>query len=120
MARNMSFALTTEQYRDQTKTVTRRNGWEFAQLGEIVNGCEKCQGLKKGEKIVKIGQHRWVSLRWEPLRRMIDEPEYGCKEVILEGFNYMTPQEFVDMYCAHNKCTPDTLVHRMEFEYIDN
>ncbi len=116
--RNMSFMLTKEQYRNHKKDVTRRNGWAFAKVGDLVNGCEKCQGLKKGEKIIKIDRHYWVSLRWEPLRKMIDDPEYGKKEVIREGFPDMTPQEFVDMYCRHNKCTPETLVHRMEFEYV--
>lgn len=120
MPRNMSFALTTQQYRDRTKTVTRRNGWKFAKVGDVVNGCEKCQGLKKGEKIIKMGQHRFTDLRWEPLRRMIDDPKYGEREVILEGFPEMTPQEFVDMYCKHNRCSTDDLVHRMAFEYIAN
>jgi len=119
MPRNMSFMLTTEQYKARNKFVTRRNGWAFSKVGDIVNGCEKCQGLKKGEKIVKLGQHRWVSLRWEPLHRLTDDPEYGRREMILEGFPNLNPTEFVAMYCDHNKCTPDKLVHRMEFEYVE-
>lgn len=118
MPRNMSFMLTTEQYKNQTKTVTRRLGWKFAQLGEVTNGCEKCQGLKKGQKIVKLGQHYWINLRWEPLNRMLNDPVYGAEECIKEGFPDMTPQEFVAMFCQHNKCTPETLVHRMEFAYL--
>lgn len=118
MPRNQSFMLTKEQYRAQTKFVTRRSGWKFAKVGDVVNGCEKCQGLKKGEKIVVMGQHRFTNLRWEPLRRMIDEPEYGERECVLEGFPDMTPQEFVEMYCKHNKCKPEALVHRLEFEYL--
>ncbi|MBE2222793.1 MAG: ASCH domain-containing protein [Anaerolineae bacterium] len=114
----MSFALTTRQYQNKTKSVTRRNGWKFAKVGDMVNGCEKCQGLKRGERITVLGQHRWVCLRWEPLRRMTDDLEYGKREVNLEGFPEMTPQEFVDMYCKHNKVTPDALIHRMEFEYL--
>lgn len=118
MPRNMSFMLTKRQYRDQSKAVTRRLGWAFAKVGEMVNGCEKCQGLKKGEKIVKMGRHRFIDLRWEPLRRMIDEPEYGREEVIKEGFPEMNAAEFVDFFCKHNGCTPETPVHRMEFEYL--
>ena len=34
MARNMSFTLTTWQIREQTKTVTRRKGWQFLKPGE--------------------------------------------------------------------------------------
>lgn len=57
MPRNMSFMLTKEQYRNKTKFVTRRLGWAFIRISEICNGVEKAQGLKKGEKIVKMGQH---------------------------------------------------------------
>ncbi len=118
MARNQSFAMTKDQYRNQTKTVTRRLGWRFAQVGDMTNGCEKCQGLVRGEKIVVMGQHRFTNLRWERLDRMIDEPEYGQAECIKEGFPEMTPGEFVDMFCKANKCKSDIEVHRMEFEYL--
>jgi len=50
--RNMSFFLTTDQIRNKTKTVTRRDGWLFLKPGDIVQACVKCQGLKKGEKIL--------------------------------------------------------------------
>jgi len=49
--RNMSFAMTTKQVRNQTKTVTRRFGWWFLKAGDIVQPVEKAMGLKKGEKI---------------------------------------------------------------------
>lgn len=116
--RNQSFFHTKKQYLHRTKTVTRRLGWGFAKVGDIVNGCEKCQGLRKGAKIVVMGQHRYIDLRWEPLGRMIDEPEYGKAEVIKEGFPNMSPDEFVSFFCKAMKCTPKKLVHRMEFEYL--
>lgn len=119
MSRNQSFMLTKVQYRNRTKTVTRRLGWWFAKVGDLVNGCEQCQGLKKGQRIVVMGQHRFTDLRWEPLRRLIDEPDYGAEEVIKEGFSDMTPIEFVEMFCRANHCQPDIEVHRMEFEYVD-
>jgi hypothetical protein len=90
MARNQSFMHTKEQYRNHTKTVTRRLGWKFAKVGDVVNGVEKSQGLKPGEKIVVMGQHIFVNLRWEPLRAMIDDLGYGRQEVIKEGFPEMT------------------------------
>lgn len=52
--RNISFSLTTEQVRAGTKTSTLRRGWAFAKPGDRYMGCEKCQGIKKGQKIVKI------------------------------------------------------------------
>ena len=48
MARNMSFALTTEQFKARTKTVTRRFGWWFLKPGDVVRGVEKAMGLKPG------------------------------------------------------------------------
>ena len=119
MPRNMSFALTTQQYIDHTKTVTRRNGWLFTRVGDVHNGVEKSQGLRKGEKIVKFGQHRVVSVRRELLSRLIDYPNYGRSEVIKEGFPHLTPHQFVDMYCRHNKCTSNKIVTRIKFEYLE-
>ena len=61
------FFLTTDQVRNRTKTVTRRNGWWFLKPGEIVNAVEKAMGLKRGEKIKRICQIRIVSTRAESL-----------------------------------------------------
>ncbi len=118
MPRNMSFMLTTEQYIGQTKTVTRRLGWGFLKIGEILNGVVKAQGLKKGEKIKRIGQHYIIGIRKESLRRMIDDLEYGQRECILEGFPDLMPEQFVQMFCEHNKCTSDVMVNRIEFDYL--
>ena len=112
MPRNMSFMLTTEQFLDQTKTVTRRLGWRFLKPGDILNGCEKCQGLKKGEKINKLGRIEVLSTDWQPLNNITVE------DCALEGFPDMTPAEFVKFFCDHNSCDPETLVNRIEFRYL--
>ena len=65
-----------------------------------------------------MGQHRFTDLRWEPLSRMTDDLEYGQEECIKEGFPEMEPADFVNFYCRSIRCTPDTVVHRMEFEYL--
>jgi len=109
----MSFSITTEQYRKRTKRVTRRLGWWNLKPGDIQNGVEKAMGLKKGEKIVKLGQHRVLNTRPEPLNAITQD------EVILEGFPDMTPDEFIDMFCrSHKGCTPESIVNRIEFEYL--
>lgn len=69
MARNISFALTTEQFRNRTKTVTRRAGWKFLKAGDILNGCVKCMGLRPGEKIERLGQIRVVDVRRADIER---------------------------------------------------
>ncbi len=111
MPRNMSFMLTIEQVYNKTKTVTRRLGWDFIKPGDIVNACEKCQGLKRGEKVVKIAQIRITSVTREPLFHITDD---DCRK---EGFFMIKPMNFVQMFCDHNKCEPETLVNRIEFEY---
>lgn len=114
---NMSFSMTQEQFRNKTKTVTRRTGWRKIKLGQIHHGIEKGQGLKKGEKIVIMGDFIPRSSRWEPLQRLLDDPAYGAAEVIKEGFPHLTPAEFVAMLCKKNKCTPDREFNRIEFEH---
>lgn len=108
----MSFSITTEQVRNKTKTVTRRLGWWFLKPGDIVNTVEKAMGLKKGEKIKRINQIRIISTKGETLW-VIDPPD-----VIKEGFPGWTTNQFIDMFCTHNKCTKWTIVNRIEFEYL--
>jgi hypothetical protein len=112
--RNIAFSMTKEQIRNRIKTVTRRDGWKNAKPGDLLCAVEKVQGLKKGEKVVRICVIRVVNARRESLFRLIEDIEYGKQEVILEGLPEMTPQGFVDMF---NKDEPYE-VTRIEFEYI--
>lgn len=114
MPRNMSFALTQQQFRDRTKTVTRRLGWRFLKPGDILNGCEKCQGLKAGERIVKLGQIRILSTDWQPLDNITAE------DCAAEGFPDLTPAEFVAFFCQANGCEADAMVNRIKFEYLES
>ena len=112
MPRNMSFAITTEQAYNKTKTVTRRLGWWFLRAGDIVQQVEKGMGLKKGERVKKIHLIRIVDTRPEALLRITHD------DVKREGFPDMTPYEFVNMFCEHNGCLTDDVVNRIEFEYL--
>ncbi|MEL6109853.1 MAG: ASCH domain-containing protein [Planctomycetota bacterium] len=111
--RNISFALTTEQFRNRTKRVTRRLGWKFLKGGEHLMGCEKCQGLKKGQTVNRLGEIVVEDARREPLNA-IDQDD-----VIAEGFPDMTPDEFVEMFCRHNRCAPDEEITRIAYDYVD-
>lgn len=117
MPRNISFALTTEQIRNQTKTVTRRKGWKFLKRGDILNGCVKCMGLKPGEQIERLGQIYIKDVRQEPLELMLSQ-EYGNAEAIKEGFPDMTGRQFVQMFCDHMKTEASKDVTRIEFGYL--
>jgi hypothetical protein len=116
--RNMSFSMTTEAYRAGIKTVTRRLGWDFLVVDEIFMGVEKCQGLKKGEHVVRMHPARTISTFWEPLEMIIWYPNDGREECVLEGFPGMTGFEFVDMFMKANCCAADELVNRIVFEHI--
>lgn len=130
MPRNMSFMLTTEQIRNKTKTVTRRLGWRFLKVGDIVNACVKCQGIPKGQKIEKICQIRITGVREECLAAMETIPNdltdslgvennYGNREAVKEGFPDMTGSQFVQMFCENMKCGSTVYLTRIEFEYLE-
>ncbi|MEJ1396368.1 MAG: ASCH domain-containing protein [Candidatus Sedimenticola sp. (ex Thyasira tokunagai)] len=112
MPRNMSFAMTTDQIKAQTKTVTRRFGWWFLKPGDVVRGVEKAMGLKKGEKVKQLAMVRIVSTRPEPLNAITKE------DVIREGFPDWTPSQFIQMLVDHYKIDPAKTVNRIEFEYL--
>lgn len=118
MPRNISFALTTEQIKNRTKTVTRRKGWEFLKAGDVLNACVKCMGLKPGEKIERLGQIRVTDVRRESLKRMIDERTYGRKEAKREGFPELRGHEFALMFAQHMGGDLWQVVTRIEFEYM--
>lgn len=112
MPRLMSFMLTKEQFKNQTKTVTRRLGWDFLKPGDIVIGCEQCQGLAKGQTINKLGPFQVVSTRWQMLKAIT------LDDVIREGFPDMTPAQFIDFFCQTHRCQPNRPVNRIEFRYL--
>jgi hypothetical protein len=122
--RNISFALTTEQVRNRTKTVTRRTGWKDLQPGTLLQPVVKGMGLKKGERVERIGRPiRIVSVRREPL--FIEghdrgDARYGRMEAAREGFpTHVSYGEFVDFFLAHNGGARSQVVTRIEFEYIE-
>lgn len=112
MPRNMSFAMTTEQMRAGTKSVTRRFGWYFLKPGQIVWAVEKAMGLKKGEKVKRICAIKIISTRTEPLCA-IDKAD-----VKAEGFPDWSPEQFIQMLVDHYKVDPEAMVNRIEFEIV--
>lgn len=130
---NISFALTTPQFRARMKDVTRRLGWKNLKPGQVLTACEKCQGLKKGEHPVVLGRIRVKDVRREQLSRLTMHAEAKALDCVVtdaykrgeaveecrrEGFPNLTPQQFVRMFCEHNQCDSATIVTRIEFEYL--
>ena len=115
--RNMSFALTTEQARNKTKTVTRRFGWWFLKPGDRVQMVEKAMGLKKGEKVKKIHVIEVVSTKSEYVCDIFNYPQ---EELAKEGFPNMTKWEFVDLLTkGKRRDRAYDLVNRIEFKYVE-
>lgn len=116
--RHMSFQLTTEQMRARTKTVTRRLGWCDLQPGTVLQAVEKCQGLRKGQRVSKLGVIRVVSVRRERLTDLLHRHDYAAAEMKLEGFAGMEGRAFVEMFCRANDCFITEYVNRIEFEHV--
>ena len=112
MPRNMSFAMTTRQFKNRSKSVTRRFGWWFLQPGDIVQGVEKSMGLKKGERIRTLGLIEIISTTPEPLNAITPD------DVAREGFPGWTPRQFVDMLVKHYNTDPESIVNRIEYRYL--
>lgn len=116
--RNIAFMLTKQQILNQTKTVTRRNGWDFLRPGDLLQPVFKGQGIPKGEHVEKLGcPIRVLNTRIEKLDR-ITSPE--C---VKEGFPELTPELFVAIYCEANASVGirgHDVVNRIEFEYTED
>ena len=114
MPRNMSFAMTTQQVRNRSKDVTRRFGWHFLKAGDIVCAVVKSMGLKKGEKVERLGMIEIVSTRLESLFEITQE------DVVREGFPDWGPADFIDMLMTHYSAKPWHKVNRIEFKYLED
>lgn len=110
--RLMSFSLTTPQFLDGTKDITRRLGWASARPGDILGAVEKGMGLKKGEKVVRLGTIELLDVRREPLNIITAD------DVRREGFPDLSPREFVEMFRGHNGCTARTVITRIVFRRL--
>lgn len=110
--RNISFALTTDQIRRRTKTVTRRLKWENLVPGQLLCGVVKGMGLKPGEEIERLAVIRVVSVEREALGVI------SKADVVREGFPHMSPADFVSMFTEHMRCSPFDFVTRIEFQYV--
>lgn len=120
MARFLSVALTEPQVRDRSKTVTRRLGWwkdkngrRLLHVGDRLTLCRKVQGRKPGEPLVRLAEVEVVSVRRERLDAI------GPGGPAREGFPDMTGGQFVAFFCEHMRCTPETVVTRIEWRYLD-
>lgn len=109
--RNISFSMTTPQYKDGSKDITRRVGWWNLKPGDRLRAVEKAMGLKKGEKIKPLGVIEVISVRRERLDEITQD---DCRR---EGFPDWTPAQFVAFFCrGKSGLSGATEVNRIEFK----
>lgn len=117
MPRLMSVALTADAVRERRKTVTRRLGWRELEPGDRLTLCRKVQGRRRKDGTVepldRLADVEVVSVRREPLHAITRA------DVAAEGFHGVTLPQFVDFFCEHMRCKPDTEVTRIEWRYLD-
>lgn len=102
MTRLMSVALTEDAVRARRKTVTRRLGWHMLKSGDHLTLCRKVMGRRKDEPLVRICEVEVVDVRRERLSAL-DE---------------WVASDFVEFFCEHMKCKPETEVTRIEWRYL--
>ena len=111
--RQMSFSLTVDQMLARTKCVTRRTGWRDLKPGTLLQAVEKSQGLKKGEKVRKLGVIRVIDVRREELIRI------DAADMAREGLGRHEPGQFVRWWCDKNGGDQWQVVTRIEFEHVN-
>jgi hypothetical protein len=131
MARLMSVSKTVGAVRRREKTVTRRLGWwtdkngrQLVMPGDRLTLCEKVQGRKPGEPLVRLAEVEVVSVRRERLWDITDE-DIASEGVPVEWFEehhtdtgLPTPQAWVWWFCEEMNVEPDVMVTRIEWIYL--
>ena len=118
--RRMAFSHTTPQILDRSKTVTRRTGWRYLKPGDLIEAVEKSRGLKRGERVRTLGVLRVVSVRVEPLSRLVTDARYAEDELPREGFPCWSRDDFLAMFLRANRLkTTRVNVTRIEFDHVD-
>lgn len=128
MSRLMSVAYTEDAVTARIKTVTRRTGWwrdvrgkRLLLPGHDLTLCRKVMGRKKGEPLVRLVDVEVLDVRREPLARLIEDEDYGRREVALEGFPGMEPLEFVRTYFLDaQRLDLRVDVTRIEWRYVES
>lgn len=129
MARLMSVALTEQAVRDRRKTVTRRLGWKALLPGDRLTLCRKVMGRKRAdgtvEPLVRIAEVEVVSVLREMLWHITDadivreavDPSLFEEHYVDSG--QPTTAAWIEWFCEQMDCTPDTIVTRIEWRYLD-
>ena len=111
--RLISFAWTSDAFLEGRKTVTRRQGWKTLKAGTRLQVVRKAMGLRKGEKVERLGVIEVLDVSRVPLDSIDLE---DVRREAVEGVT--TPEDFVRFYALGNRCEPSSLVTRISFRPI--
>lgn len=134
MARLMSVRLTERAVRLRMKTETRRLGWTFLEPQTPLVLCRKVMGRRAGEPLVRIARVQVTDVHREPLAAItdagVDREGFGPYEGS-DGLDWWPPgtvppaevhgpaaQRFVAFFTDAMRCTPDTEVTVIRWEYL--
>lgn len=126
MPRLMSVAMTKQAVVERRKTVTRRKGWwtdkngrRILKPGDRLTLCEKVQGRKPGEPLVRLCDVEVVSVTRESLYGLLVSANRHL-EVEREGFPGMPPEMFVRRFFIEAQGMSERdWVTRIEWRYLD-
>lgn len=117
MPRLMSVALTETAVVNRAKTVTRRLGWRFLKPGDRLTLVRKAMGRKRTdgivEPLVRLAEVEVVSVRREELQQVPDT------DLAKEGFPGWDAFDWIAWFCDEMHCTPQTVLTRIEWRYLD-
>lgn len=110
----ISFAHTTPALLAGKKTVTRRD-WKPGHAAKFHSGLDvdawdRSPRVKRARRVAEI---RIVSVRLEPIQRLLDDPRYAEIEWRREGGRMLwpSPDEFIGIY----RYDPAKKLYRVEF-----
>jgi len=96
------------------------SGLWFLKPGDKLWAVEKAMGLKKGEKIKRLGLIEVVSVRSETLATLINNKQYGNEEVKREGYPFgrRNGSDFAFDLARKSKKPIYEPINRIEFKRI--
>lgn len=120
MSRLMSVAMTKQAVIERRKTVTRRKNWwldkngrRILKVGDRLTLCEKVQGRKPGEPIVRLAEVEVVSVSREQLFLITQS------EVMREGFPGMSTNDFIAQFFKPQGIDLRDEITRIEWRYLE-
>ena len=116
----MLFGDTAHAIRARAQTVTRRVGMDDLKEGDLIDAVSDMWMLNHPGRIVPIARLLVVSVRDEPLNRLLQEPDYAAVEMGKSSYPPGSSLRAViaDFISRHRNMTLSSRVTRIEFSYM--